>query len=86
MTVSSINIRKNVISTDAINVNKLREIFPSFTAKEDKLKLYKILIESGNDIFCAKVPSFCNKLKKKESEYESLHLPLDKSKNSKQIF
>ena len=66
-------------------VNKLREIMPYFTTSEEKLRLYNILVDSGNSMFSQKLPLVCNKLEKDENEYESLHLPLDKSKKSKQI-
>ena len=85
MTISSINTKQNLVASDAMIVNKLREILPYFTTKEDKVKLYNILVESGNQMFSDKLPMVSNKLKINVNEYESLHLPLDKSKKSKQI-
>ena len=38
MTISSINTKQNLVATDAMIVNKLREILPYFTTKEDKVK------------------------------------------------
>ena len=85
MIIYSINTRQNLIATDAMIVNKLCEILSYFTTKEDKLKLYNILVQSGNHMFSEKLPMVSNKLKKNENEYESLHLPLVKSKQSKQL-
>ena len=85
MTIFSINTRQHLSASDATIVNKLCEILPYFTTKDDKLKLYNILVEYGTQIFSKKVSVVCNKLTKKDNEYISLHLPLDKSKTSNQI-
>ena len=58
VTISSINTKQNLIASDAMIVNKLREILPYFTSKEDKLKLYNILVESGNQMFSEKFQKF----------------------------
>ena len=85
LNISSINTKQNLIATDAMIVNKLREILPYFTTSEEKLKLYNVLVDSGNSMFSQKLPLVCNKLEKDENEHESLHLLLDKLKKSKQI-
>ena len=64
MTISSINTKQNLVATDAMIVNKLREILPYFTTKEDKVKLYNILVQSGNHMFSEKLPMVSTKLKK----------------------
>ena len=87
MTIASVNTKQNKETTNAMIVNKLREILNYFPSKENKSHLYKMLCLAGDDAYRIRMEEINTKsnMKKCTSEYESIHLPLDVSKKSTQI-
>ena len=90
--IASVNTKQNSQTTNAMIINKLREILPYFTSKDEKSALYNMIDTAGNNAYCQKLKilskkrSFYETVPEHVTEYESLHLPLDTSKHSKRIF